>query len=176
MNNSRPQGKNDLLAHIHTGWDDLQTRLNQLTESQMTTPNPQDGWAIKDHLTHLAAWELGIAALLQKEPRYQAMGLDETLVRQEGVDFNVLNDHIFQQHRNKSLAEAQHYLQNAHEALLAALDELTDEDLQRTYSFYEPLEPGEDNGNPIIGWIMGNTYEHYEEHWSWIEAAAKMTR
>jgi hypothetical protein len=25
------------------------------------------------------------------------------------------------------------------------------------------------NGNPVIGWIIGNTYEHYHEHSSWIE-------
>ena len=174
MTDSRPRGKNDLLTLIHAGWDDLQTRLSQLNEAQMTTPNPQDGWAIKDHLMHLAAWEMGIAALLQKEPRFVAMGLDEKLVHQEGVDFNILNDLIFQQHQDKSLTEAQQYLQTAHEALLAALDELTDEDLQNTYSFFQPHEPGEDNGNPIIGWIMGNTYEHYEEHWPWIEAALQM--
>ena len=173
MSDSRPQGKNDLLAHLHTGWNDLQTRLGQLTETQMTTPNSQDGWAVKDHLTHLAAWELGIAALLQKEPRYPAMGLDENWVHQEGVGYDALNDHIFHQHRGKSLAEAQQYLQNAHEALLAALDELSDEDLQRPYSFFQPHESGVDNGNPIIGWIMGNTYEHYEEHWPWISAAAQ---
>ena len=173
MTDSRPQSKNDLLTLIHAGWDDLHTRLGQLTEAQMTTPNPQDGWAIKDHLTHLAAWEIGIAALLQKEPRFPAMGLAEIVGFQDGVDFDRLNDLICQQHRSKSLAEAQQYQQNAHEALLAALDELTDEDLQRPYSFFQPQEPGEDNGNPIIGWIMGNTYEHYEEHWPWIESALR---
>lgn len=175
MTDSRPQGKTDLLAHLNAGWDDLHARLSQLTEAQLITPNPQDGWAIKDHLSHLATWELGMAALLQKEPRFPAMGLDEKLVHQEGIDFNVLNDYIFQQHRHKSLTEIQQYLQNAHEALLAALDELADEDLTRPYTFYQPHEPGEDNGNPIIGWIIGNTYEHYAEHWPWIEAASRMT-
>lgn len=42
-------------------------------------------------------------------------------------------------------------------------------DLFRTYSYFQPDEPGEDSGRPIIAWIIGNTYEHYDEHRAWIE-------
>ncbi len=171
MTESRPQTKTELLALIQAGWDDLHARLSQLSESQLTTPNPSDGWAIKDHLTHLAAWEIGIAALLQHEPRYRAMGLTEEAVFRGEVDYDSLNETIFQQHQGKSLAEAQAYLQTAHEALLAALAELSDDDLQHTYSFYQPHEPGQDSGESIIRWVVNNTYGHYEEHWPWIAAA-----
>lgn len=170
---TRPQTKAELLERVQAGWDDLQARLAQLTETQKATPNPQDGWAIKDHLSHLATWEMGIAALLQHEPRYTAMGLDEARVFQGVAGYDEMNETIFHQHQEKTLAEAAQFLQTAHEALLAALNELDDTDLQRGYSSYQPHEPGKDSSTPIMAWIIGNTYEHYEEHWPWIAAAAQ---
>ncbi len=160
--------KAELLQRIESGWVALQTHLAQLSEVQMNRPNPQDGWAIKDHLSHLATWELGVAAMLQKESRYRAMGLDEVAVLQSNPGYDALNDMIFRQHEGKTVAEAQAYLRQAHEAMIAALVELDDADLQRGYSFYQPQEPGEERDAPIMNWIIGNSYEHYEEHWAWI--------
>ena len=54
--------------------------------------------------------------------------------------------------------------------MLTTLAGLSDEDLFKTYSYYQPDEPGDDSGDPILNWIMGNTYEHYAEHQAWIEA------
>jgi hypothetical protein len=44
---------------------------------------------------------------------------------------------------------------------------MTDEDLQRPYSHYQPNDPPH-NPAPVLGWITGNTNEHYEEHSSWL--------
>ncbi len=170
---TRPQTKSELLQRIQVGWDDLHARLNQLSEAQKMSPDPQDGWAIKDHLSHLAAWEMGIAALLQHEPRYPAMGLDEARVYEGVGAFDALNEVIFQQHKEKTLAEVEQFLQSAHEALLGALHELSDADLQRNYAHYQPREPRTDTDVPIIAWVISNTYEHFEEHWPWIAAAAR---
>ena len=49
----------------------------------------------------------------------------------------------------------------------------SDADLRKTYSHYQPDEPGEDSGEPIMRWVAGNTYEHYAEHQEWIEALIK---
>ncbi len=35
-------------------------------------------------------------------------------------------------------------------------------------------EPGEDSGSPIVGWITGNTYYHYDEHSLLIEALVRV--
>ena len=50
---------------------------------------------------------------------------------------------------------------------------LSDADLLKTYRHYQPDEPEENSGAPIIGWIAGNTYEHYAEHQAWVEALAR---
>ena len=44
---------------------------------------------------------------------------------------------------------------------------LSDEDLHRPYSYYQPGSP---QTAEVIGWIVGNSYEHYDEHRPWIEA------
>ena len=53
--------------------------------------------------------------------------------------------------------------------MLDALAPLSDADLQRPYAEY-----GEGGGRsadrPIIGWIIGDTYEHYEEHLGYLRA------
>lgn len=53
------------------------------------------------------------------------------------------------------------------------LARLHDADLLKTYSEFQPDQPGEDSGAPIIGWIADNTYEHYAEHQAWVEALAR---
>jgi hypothetical protein len=166
---TRPQTKSELLARMAEAGAALEQTLSQLSEAQLTSVDTQSGWAIKDHLAHLAAWEIGIAALLQRQPRWEAMGLDEATVASHETDD--LNDIVYRQNKDRSLAEVRAYFHDAHQQMLAALDRLSDEDLLKTYSHYQPDEPGDDSGDPILNWIMGNTYEHYAEHQAWIEAS-----
>jgi hypothetical protein len=177
---TNPRTKSELLARIEPGRRDFEQLLARLSEAELTTPDPTTGWAIKDHVAHLAAWEAGIAALLQRRPRWEAIGLDEATVRANDMD--QVNDLIYQRHKDRPLREVLAAFQEAHQELLKALAELTDEDLFKGYSHYAPDISGDaDNGpiigwiignayRPIISWIIGNTYEHYAEHQGWIEA------
>ncbi len=58
------------------------------------------------------------------------------------------------------------------QGLLAAIEPLTDADLQRRYRYYLPDEPGDDDGPPAINVIYGNSAGHFAEHLAWIEALA----
>jgi hypothetical protein len=49
---------------------------------------------------------------------------------------------------------------------MAALGKLDDADLEKPYSHYQPGDP--DEKRPVVGWVAGNTYEHYAEHTNWI--------
>ena len=42
-----------------------------LSEEQMTTIHDPQGWAAKDHLVHIAAWERSVAVFLQGRPRHE---------------------------------------------------------------------------------------------------------
>jgi hypothetical protein len=160
--------REDLLKRINEGWEKLEGFLATLSDEQMTVPSDPAGWTVKDHLIHLGAWEGGIAALLRKESRIGYMGISNDLWENGGVD--EINDAIFQVNKGKSLAEARQYSKASHEAILSSVGALSDDELNMPYKHYDPSW---DNDNPVFGWVVGNTFEHYEEHTPWMAAIAE---
>jgi hypothetical protein len=132
----------------------------------MSMVGPEGGYSAKDHLAHLTAWERGIVALLQKKPRFQAMGVEEAFVA--GKTMDDMNEVIYQRNRQRPLIEVLADFEQEHRALLGILAGMDDADLFRPYSYYQPDEPGRDDGRPILSWIAGNTYEHFNEHAGWL--------
>ena len=159
--------KAELIQRIKDARAELEATLADLSEDQLTTPNATTGWAIKDHLAHIAAWEAGIVALLRHQSRWQAVGLDLEAI--EGMETDDVNDLVYQRNRDRPLADVLSDFRGTRAAMLDTLAALSEEDLHKTYSFYQPDEPGEDSGDPIIGWVIGNTYEHDAEHKGCIE-------
>jgi len=165
-----PEDKADALERIERARAALDQTIAALSEAQLVAPGPHEGWSVKDHLAHLATWEAGLAALLRKQHRYAAMGVDD--VDEETAlssDADALNAIIYARTKNRSLADVRGALRDAQQLLLEALAALSEDDLRKTYSHYQPDEPGEDSGEPILGWIAGNSYDHYAEHQRWIE-------
>ena len=161
--------KADLLQHIRDSYQSLQQLISTWTDQQIVTPAGPDGWSIKDHLAHLATWERGQAAMLRREDRWAAMGLTmETAIKAENTD--AINKLLYAQNRDRTLAEVRAALQDAHQQLIKAVEKLTEADLRKTYSYYQPDEPGEDDGRSIVKFLIDNSYGHYEEHTPWIKA------
>ncbi len=165
---SLPSDKTELLERIQRARAALEQTISRVSDAQLVAPGPSEAWSVKDHLAHLTTWEQGLAALLQGRPRYAAMEVDEKTYL--SADADGLNAIIYQRNKDRPLAEVLVAFRQAHEELLGALAALTDGDLFKTYSHYQPHEPGEDSGEPILRWIAGNTYEHYTEHQAWIQA------
>jgi len=163
-----PRDKAELLERIEAARAALDQAIGQLSDAQLVAPGPYEGWSVKDHLAHLAAWEQGIAALLQGRPRYAAMGVDEPTYLTAGTD--AINAAVYERNKDGPLREVLADFRQTQRDLLAALAALSDADLLKTYSHYQPDEPGKDRGEPVLKWIVGNTYEHYAEHQAWIEA------
>lgn len=158
-----------LLSRLQTGWDTFQAYLKSLTPEQLTGPTDAEGWTAKDHITHLAAWEDGIAALLRKQSRQEQMGLDDTLWA--SGSFDAQNAVIRDQHKHKSLDEVMQYFTDAHQRLVEAVQSLTDDDLKRSYDYYAQKPGVDDSPDRMVIWsIVGNSYGHYEEHQPWIDA------
>ncbi len=159
--------KANLLQRLEQGWDELQTYLAALTPEQLTGPTDAAGWTVKDHITHLAAWEDGLGKLLQKQPFRVAMDLDLAIW---GHGEDVENELIRQRYRGWSMAEVMQHFQRAHERLLAQINAMTDDDLRLAYKDYD----AETTQNvPIVEKIIGNSFGHYAEHIPWIEALVK---
>ena len=89
------------------------------------------------------------------------MGVSETV---EGTD-NV-NEAVRKLHETDTAEEVLGYFRDSHAQLVAALGKLSDADLQKPYSHYQPGDAGQER--PVVDWVGGNTYEHYAEHIGWI--------
>jgi hypothetical protein len=159
-----PRTVAELLARIEAGWTALNDLVGRLDEAQLTAPGA-DGWSIVDHLAHLAAWERSVIGLLRGQPRHAAMGIDRDTYER---GFDAANAAIQARSAGRSLADVRAEVAATHQEVLALLAGLTDADLVRTYSSFQPNEPGEDSGAPVLNWIAGNTYDHYREHLDWI--------
>lgn len=157
--------KAEILLRIDRTWQDFQAYLKTLDEQQLTTPTDAAGWTAKDHIMHLAVWEQGMLALLNKESRHGAMGLDDATWT--SGDYDRMNAVIQQRHADKSLAEVLNVFNDTHARLVAKIEAMSEEDLQKPYRDYQP---GADRSEGVWNWIEGNTYEHYPEHQEWIGA------
>src|SRR5262245_43065439 len=126
-----PINKAELLERIQASRSALETTLNSLDEEQLTKPG-LSGWSIKDHLAHLAAWELGIVELLHHRPRFAAMQVEEAI--SQGKSEEEINNLIYRRHAALSLSEVMDEFRTAHQQMIQTLEALDDEDLFRPYS------------------------------------------
>ncbi|MGH7903684.1 MAG: DinB family protein [Candidatus Dormibacteraceae bacterium] len=164
-----PGTRRELSERIERGWAELDRMLDGLSDEQLAAPG-RDGWAIKDHVAHLAAWERSTVALLEGRDRQAAMGLAGGREHERGSEIEheveELNERLFALHRDLGPAGARALLSATHDELRAALAQLDDADLQAPYARFQPGDA--DEVRPVVGWIAGNTYEHVEEHQPWI--------
>lgn len=159
--------KDDLITRMNDGLAQFLAFLDQFSEAQLLQPTDDVGWNGRDHIVHMAVWADGVAALLRHEDRWGTMGISAELG--ESGDFDGMNEVIAAQHRHLSAAEARTWLVAAHERMVAAMEPLDDAGLHLPYDRFEPPFSG-DGGPPIVGYIIGDSYEHYQEHMPWIEA------
>jgi hypothetical protein len=158
-----PKTREELLERINTSRAALEKAISILGPEELDEVL-SGGWSIKDHLTHLAAWELGVAELLRRRSRFAAMGIEEILERDPSED--EMNAVLFQRNAGMTVTEAMQFFHDAHQQMLAALDEMRSEDLFLPYAnFVSDAEGGDPQPtDPVIHWIIGNTYEHFDLH------------
>ena len=53
-----------LLERVDTSWNELSELVAKLGPDGLARTGP-DGWAVKDHLAHVAAWEHSLLALIE---------------------------------------------------------------------------------------------------------------
>lgn len=158
-----------LLERIQRAYDALEDTLRPLSEAQLSRPGPS-GWAVKDHLNHLTAWELGMVEHLQHRSRFAIMQVEDAV--SQGKSEDEINEVIYQRSASLSAREALDRFRAAYRQLLAVFDTLSDDDLYQPYNSFLPGEgkfPGSRREDPVINWVEGNTYQHFEEHNQWIK-------
>jgi len=154
----------EVRARIRSTRKELVDLIATIDEAALSAPGPDGGWAIKDHLVHIGAWEHWLLALFERRDRLAAMGAAGA-----GKTVDEVNAAVYEKHRHDMLEEARAYFDNAHGQLMAVLDTQSTEDFERPYSvFFAPAE-GESATQPVLVAVAANTYEHYDEHIGWIK-------
>lgn len=154
----------ELLGRVNDSWQALQGLLDSLDDETLAAKDPDSGWAIVDHLNHIAAWERGIAYLLTGKPRTEGMGI--TAEQWRDLTMDEVNDVLVEHGRRRTTAETLAYSRAVHAEMVAALNGLEVADLLRDYASFDA--DGAFPGRPMIGWVVGDTFEHYDEHAGYI--------
>lgn len=166
MTAQRVTTKAELIRAIEHTWPALNTALDRLTPSQLMRKDGE-GWTVKDHVTHMAAWERSVVFLLQGKPRHEGLHVDEAIYNAGVEQVNIV---VQQQHADLSWNDTLAQLRDVHQQMMTLLDALSDADLQQPYRHYLPDEPGDDDGRPVLNIVCGDTADHFREHQGWIES------
>lgn len=165
MTDQQPLTKSEVRDRMQRAYSQLLQAIEGLSDEQLEA-REEGSWAVTDHLAHVAVWERGVAEFMKGRSRAVGMGLTEEAW---GLSLDEVNDLIYQQNAALSAAQARQMLDEAHEQMLAALEDVSDEDLLRAYNSYLP--EGEHPAAPerlLLETIVANTYEHYDEHLGYI--------
>ncbi|MFZ4816656.1 MAG: ClbS/DfsB family four-helix bundle protein [Phototrophicaceae bacterium] len=164
--NDLPNDKASMIVRMEQGFTDFLAAIEPLTPEQMTVPQDAGGWTIKDHIMHLAVWMDGITALLNSQSRTAAMGIDDSLWDQ---GFEAINAVSQQQHKDRPLDDVLNTFKASYQTLSNRVESLSEAELSLPYSHYAPASSIDD---PVYSRVMGNTFDHYDEHLPWILAIA----
>ncbi|HYO87358.1 MAG TPA: ClbS/DfsB family four-helix bundle protein [Candidatus Limnocylindrales bacterium] len=147
--------KAKLLALIGAEYDFAQRTLALLTPEQQVTLHTEGDWTPKDMLCHLIRW---LDRLLDWEAD-AARGV-EPAVPEAGYtwrEMDALNDVYVEQDRSAPLERASARFAQSHQAVVALIEGMTEDDL--FVSTYGGLLR-----EPIAGLVVGCTCEHYAYH------------
>src|SRR5712692_10981660 len=86
-----PKNKAELLARIRAARAQLERTLAGLDEAALSAPGPE-GWAVKDHLAHLAAWGRKVLGNMDGRKGTEVLGVPEE-VYQRG-DWVEINEYV----------------------------------------------------------------------------------
>ena len=140
------EDRGDLLRHYRESRATLLAAIDALTDEQMTEPSI-DGWAVKDHLAHLALWDDIRAAEVERI----SAGHDSAWKMTEGQD-DAHNATGYELRRSMSAPQARWELESSRRKLLEAITAASPRALDPTR--YGAAGLRSDHEGQHTGWIQ----------------------
>ena len=160
-----PGSKKELMSAIEREWKLLLQLTENLTDAQMTRPDP-GGWTPKDNLAHLTEWmNVLIGVHLDKRPAHEVLGVAANVT--ESWDMELINPVLFERNKDRSRQDVLDGLKKTYGMVYARLDAMSFEDL------LAPRHATDPEKRPILLWVLGDTTEHFLEHRETIERGIK---
>ena len=145
--------KPELLEAMRAGQTRLDSALSAFTDAQMVTPGMDGEWSVKDLIAHLSAWERRATTLLKILQRGE---IPPAAGPEDGLD--ALNARFYSENKDRSLTEVLAAKLQSFDDFLALVEASPDDDL------FSPTRFAWTEGRPFESWVVGNTYDHYDEH------------
>lgn len=150
--------KNTLLDTIEADYMWLESLVASIPDAQLCAEPSGGGWSIKDIMAHVAAWEQICARWLAACTRGATPNPSERIE-------DWVNDRLYRENRDRSLAEVQALVRQAHQAFFQQVDlllqTLSEEDITAPHRFaWTEHWPG----SSLLAVIANNSYEHYQDH------------
>jgi AraC family transcriptional regulator len=130
-----------------------------LSEAQMSTPNVQGAWSIKDIVAHVVDWEELMADSLETLARGKTPSSPF-----EGTSLDQLNEQMYLAHRDDSLSEVMDAFDASGTRSLASIEALPEENLLK------PCQLSWMDDVPLWHLVGANTFWHYPAHMIKIKA------
>jgi hypothetical protein len=127
----------DAVKRVEASWAKLMDTLKGLPDGRMSEPGVAGDWSVKDVLGHVAYWEGCAIGTVERA----LSGEPEPNGSRDSVDS--INDGVYQERADWTVAQALDELYGTHERFMAALRQHPDIDSDI---------------------IEGDTFEHYDEH------------
>lgn len=167
---TQPTNKTELLTEIARAHQDMVRYLASLTDDEKTAPILDEGWAIKDSLSHLVVWENLIVdwlkrSLLGEYIQVQVPGFVYPTDADKESIMHAENQYLYEQTRERPLADVMADFRAAHRATYDFVAQMNEKDI------FDPNRFAWRKGSPALDMIAGDTYEHYDEHLAWIQAS-----
>jgi hypothetical protein len=164
---NQPTTKQELLNEMERSHQDLVRVLASMSDEEKVAPILQDGWSVKDSLAHLVAWEKMTMDWLTRSLRGEHVkrfveGFQYDTEEQREPVMQALNQHLFEQNKDRALADVMRDFRATHRAILQFVAQMDERDI------FDPNRFAWRNGSPALDMIGGNTYDHYAEHQGWI--------
>ncbi len=160
----------ELLSTMNQGRGELEAFVASVPPENVVGPR-KNGWTIKDHLFHLATWDLYLIAVLDREPRVPALGLDHD----PRAPFDGVNAIFFERGKNLPLNQVLGMFRGNRARIIEQVRGLAISDLERPAADFQPVDP-EIPAGTLRHWIVAITAEHDREHHEWMREILAETR
>jgi hypothetical protein len=146
-----------LLEVMHTARSNWEALLTEAGEARLIEAGVEGDWSLKDIIGHIAYYETWAAdnliAIRRGEPRPQS--------EYKGLELDERNARIYERNRDKTLAEVWRESQISFQRSIESVQGLHDNDLYDV-EFTRPSG---------VEWtihdlLAGDSYEHYQEHFT----------
>lgn len=140
--------KSEILALIRTTHADLLSLLAQTPDAQAAQPGAEGEWSVKDIVAHILYWEQTVADELKL---FASSQTPRTIPHSE---IQNLNDRNTAYHRPRPFAEVKIDLHNSMAAHIAAVQALTEDQLQSPCTWVDIEKVGDNSVDEMGHWRM----------------------